>query len=274
VSAVPDNAPSGPALSGNVLSGKVVVCTGGGSGIGRAGVAAFVGERARVAVLELDPAKCAALSDFGDSVVAVPGDATRREDNESVVAVAIERWGRVDVAVTFVGVFDLYTPLSEIPDDRFDAAFDEVFGLNVKSPLLTVRAAMDALREARGSIILTLSSSSFYAGRGGPLYVGSKFALRGLVVQLAHELAPDVRVNGVAPGGTVSTDLRGPRSLGLDGHRLDDHPDRAEQLEARTPLRVALSGADHAGAYVFLASDASRGMTGEVLRSDGGLGVR
>jgi NAD(P)-dependent dehydrogenase (short-subunit alcohol dehydrogenase family) len=257
-----------------VLSGKVVVCTGGGSGIGRAAVAAFVAEGARVAVLEHDAAKCGGLSEFGDSVVAVPGDATTREDNESLVAVAIERWDRIDVAVTFVGVFDLYTPLDQIPDDRFDAAFDEVFGLNVKSPLLTARAALAGLRESRGAIIFTLSSSSFYAGRGGPLYVGSKFALRGVVVQLAHELAPDVRVNGVAPGGTVATDLRGPHSLGLDGVRLDDRPGRAAQLEARTPLGVALTATDHAGVYVFLASDAARGMTGEIVRSDGGLGVR
>ena len=78
--------------------------------------------------------------------------------------------------------------------------------------------------------MFTLSSSSFYAGRGGALYVSSKFALRGAVVQLAREVAPDVRVNGVAPGGTVGTDLRGPRSLGLDDHRLDDRPGRAEQL--------------------------------------------
>jgi NAD(P)-dependent dehydrogenase (short-subunit alcohol dehydrogenase family) len=258
----------------SALSGKVVACTGGGSGIGRAAVAALVAEGARVAVLEIDTGKCNSLSDLGDSVVAVRGDATTQADNESLVAVATERWGRLDAAVTFVGVFDLYTPLSEIPDDRFDAVFDEVFDLNVKSPLLTARAALPALRAARGSIIFTLSSSSFYAGRGGPLYVGSKFALRGLVIQLAHELAPDVRVNGVAPGGTVATDLRGPRSLGLDGERLDDRPGRAEELQARAPLRVALTGADHAGAYVFLASDASRGMTGEIVRSDGGLGVR
>lgn len=122
--------------------------------------------------------------------------------------------------------------------------------------------------------MFTLSSSSFYAGRGGALYVSTKFALRGAVVQLAREVAPEVRVNGVAPGGTVGTDLRGPRSLGLDGQRLDDRPGRAEQLAERTPLHVALTAADHAAAYVFLLSDQARGMTGEILRSDGGLGVR
>lgn len=257
-----------------VLAGKVVVCTGGGSGIGRAAVDAFVAAGARVAVLERDPAKCDALSALGDSVAAIAGDATAAADNERLVGAALERWGRIDAVVTFVGVFDLYTPLADIPDDRFAAAFDEIFTLNVRSPLLTARAALPALRSTKGSIVFTLSSSSYYAGRGGALYVSSKFALRGAVIQLARELAPDVRVNGVAPGGTVGTDLRGPRSLGLDDHRLDDRPGRVEQLQERTPLHIALTGADHAASYVFLLSDQARGMTGEVLRSDGGLGVR
>ncbi len=156
----------------------------------------------------------------------------------------------------------------------FDAAFDGIFAVNVKSALLAVRAAYQPLRESRGSILVTLSSSSFYAGLGGSLQVAAKFALRGAVVQLAHELAPQIRVNGVAPGSTVSTDLYGLHSLGLAADRLDDRPGCSEGLEARTPLQVALTPADHAGAYVFLASDAAAGMTGEILRSDGGLGAR
>jgi NAD(P)-dependent dehydrogenase (short-subunit alcohol dehydrogenase family) len=94
------------------------------------------------------------------------------------------------------------------------------------------------------------------------------------VTALAHELAPDVRVNGVAPGGTLDTDLRGPRTLGLDDRRLGDAPDRAAELAARTPLHVALSPADHAWSYVFLASTRSRGLTGEVVHPDGGIGVK
>jgi NAD(P)-dependent dehydrogenase (short-subunit alcohol dehydrogenase family) len=81
-------------------------------------------------------------------------------------------------------------------------------------------------------------------------------------------------VNGVAPGGTVSTDLRGLRSLGQFDTILDARPNREEELRARTPLEVALRPEDHATAYVFLASERSRGITGEVVRSDGGLGVR
>ena len=253
------------------LTGRVVVCTGAGSGIGRAAVDAFLAAGAHVAVLERDPTKVRGLS---DGVEAVVGDATAAADNEAVVEAAVARWGRVDVVATFVGVFDFYTPLADLDADRLDAAFDEVYRLNVKSPLLTVQAALGALRASHGAVILTLSSTSFYPGRGGILYVTSKFALRGAVVQLAHELAPDVRVNGVAPGGTVGTDLRGPRSLGLDGTRLADRPRREEEIRERTPLQIALTTGDIAGAYVFLASDAARGMTGEIIRCDGGTGVR
>jgi NAD(P)-dependent dehydrogenase (short-subunit alcohol dehydrogenase family) len=261
-------------VSGLALAGKVVVCTGGGSGIGRAAVEAFVAAGARVGVLERDPAKCRSLVGLGDAVFALEGDATEARSNRQLVEQAVERWGGVDVAVTFVGVFDLYTPLTAIPDERFDAVYDEVLTINLKSPLLTARAALGALRARRGCLLLTCSSSSFYAGRGGTLYVASKFGLRGVVSSLAHEVAPEVRVNGVAPGGTIGTDLRGPRSLGRGDERLDDRPGRDTELRARTPLGVALTPADHAGAYVFLASDAAAGMTGEILRSDGGLGVR
>ena len=101
--------------------------------------------------------------------------------------------------------------------------------------------------------------------------MASKFAVRGVVMSLAHELAPDVRVNGVAPGGTLGTDLAGLRALGSAGNRLDDLPGRAADLEARTPLHVALTGADHAASYVFLASDDAKGMTGRFLHPDGGM---
>ena len=76
------------------------------------------------------------------------------------------------------------------------------------------------LRRTGGSVVLTVSTSGFYPGRGGVLYVASKFAVRGCVIALAHELAPEVRVNGVAPGGTLGTELTGPASLDLDGQVL------------------------------------------------------
>ena len=256
------------------LNGKRILATGAGSGIGRGVVEAFLAEGASVCVLELDKRKCGELESLGDSLIAVPGDATSPDDNQGAVEAAVQAFGGLDVLVTFVGVFDNYTHLLDLPEDRFDSAFQEMYDVNVKSVLLAVRAAGAHLREARGSIIITGSSSSFYPGRGGALYVSSKFALRGLVVQLAHELAPDVRVNGVAPGGTLNTDLRGLRSLDLADVRLTERAGREEALRQRTPLSVALEPSDHAGAYVLLASDRAPGITGEIVRSDGGLGVR
>ncbi|MBA2953813.1 3-(cis-5,6-dihydroxycyclohexa-1,3-dien-1-yl)propanoate dehydrogenase [Nocardioides sp. MAH-18] len=255
------------------LEGKRALVVGAGSGIGRGVVDAFLEEGARVAVLELDPAKCQALAAQRDDVVVVEGDATTREANERAVAAAVAAYGGLDVLVSCVGIFDFYRPLAEIEPDDLDAAFEEMFATNVKSHLHAVKAATPALRAARGSIVLTESTSAYYPGRGGTLYVASKFAVRGLVTTLGHELAPHVRVNGVAPGGTLGTDLRGLGTLGLDERRLDG-PDRAAELAARNPLGVALSGADHAWSYVFLASDRARGISGRTIHSDGGMGIK
>jgi phthalate 3,4-cis-dihydrodiol dehydrogenase len=255
------------------LDGKVALVVGGGSGIGRAVVDGFVEEGASVGVLELDDDKCAELEGL-PGVHAVCGDATSLADEQRAVEETVAAFGRIDTLATFVGVFDYYLPLEQIPAEVLPAAFDEMFTVNVGSCLLAAKAALPALEDAGGNIVVTVSTSGFYPGRGGALYVASKFALRGLVVQLAHELAPRVRVNGVAPGGTLGTELRGLKSVGLHEQRLMDRPGREEELRSSTPLKIALQSEDHAGAYVFLASDRARGITGAVINSDGGIGVR
>ena len=256
------------------LEGRRALVVGAGSGIGRAVVDAFRAEGAQVAVLERDEAKCAKLAAEIPGLPVVAGDATTRAANDEAVAAAVDAFGGLDVLVNCVGVFDFYRGLAEIDADRIDDAFDEMFSVNVKSHLHSVKAALPALRESRGSIVLTESTSAYYPGRGGALYISSKFAVRGLVTALAHELAPEIRVNGVAPGGTLHTDLRGLGSLGLDDRRLDDTPGREAELAGRVPLHVALSGEDHAWSYVFLASTRSRGITGGVVHPDGGIGVK
>jgi NAD(P)-dependent dehydrogenase (short-subunit alcohol dehydrogenase family) len=255
------------------LDGSRALVVGGGSGIGRAVLGAFAAEGARVAALERDSSKCEALAADLPGCVTTQGDATSLADTEAAVAAACRAYGGLDVLVNCVGIFDFYRGLADL-GDQLDEAFDEMFVTNVKSQLISVKAALAELRRSRGSVVLTVSTSGFYPGRGGVLYVASKFAVRGCVVALAHELAPDVRVNGVAPGGTMGTDLTGPASMGLSGQRLGAAPGREEELRARTPLRVALTGDDHAGSYVYLASGRARGVTGTVLHSDGGIGVR
>lgn len=256
------------------LDGKRALVAGAGSGIGRAVLAAFVSEGAQVGALELDPAKAGRLAAELPDCVTARGDATVMADARAAVEAVTSSFGGLDVLVNCVGIFDFYRGLADIADDQLDAAFDEMFAVNVKSQLVTVRAALPELRRAGGSVVLTVSTSGFYPGRGGVLYVASKFAVRGCVIALAHELAPEVRVNGVAPGGTLGTELTGPASLGLAGRVLDTAAGREEDLRRRTPLRVALGGEDHAGSYVFLASDRARGITGTVVHSDGGAGIR
>jgi len=256
------------------LDGKRALVAGAGSGIGRAVLEAFQEEGARIAAMELDNHKAERVTvELPDCVVS-HGDATKMADARAAVNRATEAFGGLDVLVNCVGIFDFYRGLADIPEDQLDAAFDEMFAVNVKSQLVTVQAALPELRRAGGAVVLTVSTSGFYPGRGGILYVASKFAVRGCVIALAHELAPDVRVNGVAPGGTLGTELTGPRSMGLAGQVLGATTGREEDLRRRTPLQIALSGEDHAGSYVFLASDRARGITGTVVHSDGGAGIK
>lgn len=256
------------------LAGRRALVVGGGSGIGRAVTRRFAAEGALVSVLERDPAKCAALEAEGLGVLVTRGDATSWDDTHRAVDAAAAAFGGLDTLVCCVGRFDFYRGLGSLTEAELDAGFDECFSLNVKSHLMAVHVSRPHLVAARGSVTLTVSTSGFAPGRGGILYVASKFALRGAVVALAHELAPDVRVNGVAPGGTLGTDLTGLDALDLGDVRLEDTPGRADELAARTPLRVALTADDHAGSFVFLASDEARGMTGTFLRPDGGWSIR
>lgn len=256
------------------LEEKVALLIGGGSGIGRAVVDEFRVEGARVAVLELSGHKCEELDSLGPDVLAIEGDATLLADQKRAVAETVREFGKLDTLATFVGLFDYYKPLQDIPEEALSASFEEMFATNVESCLVAAKASLGELEESNGNIVFTVSTSGFYPGRGGALYVPSKFAVRGLVIQLAHELAPCVRVNGVAPGGTMGTDMRGLKALDLHEQALGDQPDREATLVARTPLQVAMYSKDHAGAYVYLASDRARGLTGVIINSDGGMGVR
>ncbi|MFN0182613.1 MAG: SDR family oxidoreductase, partial [Aquabacterium sp.] len=105
------------------------------------------------------------------------------------------------------------------------------------------------------------------------LYTASKHAVVGLVKQLAFELAPFVRVNGVAPGG-ISTDLRGPESLGM-AQRTIASIDLNKTAPDRVPIGMVPSARDYAAAYVFFASRADHiPATGSILNHDGGFGIR
>lgn len=257
------------------LDGQVALVTGGGSGIGRAVVARFVEEGARVAVLDRVASRAEELrAEFGDNVIGLAGDVVQLADNKRAVAATVGAFGRLDIFVGNAGVFDVYARLAEFPDEKLSAAFDELFAVNVKGCVFGAKAAFPELIKTEGSIVFTASVASFNSGGGGALYTASKHAVVGLIRQLAVEFGPRVRVNGVAPGGTI-TDLRGLVTLQQDGSSQFSDPGVAERLRSGNPLQVALQPDDIAGAYVFLASKRGAGsITGTVVTVDAGATLR
>jgi NAD(P)-dependent dehydrogenase (short-subunit alcohol dehydrogenase family) len=257
------------------LDGSVALVTGGGSGIGRAIVARFVEEGARVGVLESVADRVEQLrTDFGNAAVAVQGDVTHLDDNKRAVEATVRAFGQLDTFIGNAGIFDNFLSLPDVPEDRLAKAFDELFAVNVKGYVLGAKAALPALQTTAGCMVFTASVAGLNSGGGGSLYTASKHAVVGLIRQLAVELAPLVRVNGVAPGGT-RTDLRGLAALGQDERSQFAGPGWEERLRTNNPLQLALQPDDLAGAYVFLASkENAKGITGAIMTVDAGSTLR
>lgn len=248
---------------------RSVLVTGGMSGIGRAVVCAFAGHGDRVVVL--DAAEPASLP---DGVLAVRGNVCSVDDNERAVATALDATGRLDVFVGNAGIHDGGVGVRDVRPGELAALWRRVLDVDVLGYVLGAKAAVDALVETRGCMVFTLSDACFLVqGNGAGLaYTAAKHAALGVVRHLAAELAPHVRVNGVAPGGVI-TGLRAATPAGEQ--RVFDDPARIEaDIRRLNPLGVALRADEIAPLYTFLASPAAVGMTGEVLRPDGGLSVR
>ena len=262
------------------LIDQVALVTGGGSGIGRAVVDRYVEEGARVAVVDVAEDRLEQLRKaHGSKVIAIQGDVTTVETNERAVKQTVAAFGKLDVLVANAGMGDAFRELIDIPVADVPKIYKEIFDLNVLGVIIGARVAARELVKTKGSIIVTLSNSSFYPDGGGVMYIASKHAALGIVRQLAHEFAPSIRVNGVSPGAT-KTDIRMPASMGLDerGERIRTHTHPSNKdaaVEAVTPLRMHAEPSDHAGAFVLLASRRdSKAMTGTVIESEAGLGVR
>lgn len=254
------------------LENKVALVTGGASGLGRAIVERFLKEGARVAILDRSHERSEQVaSQLG--IAAIIGDVTSLADNRRAVDETVKLFGKLDCLVGNAGIWDFNMPLAELPDERIGDAFDELFGVNVKGYLLGAKAAYRELAKTRGCIIYTVSNAGFYPCGGGPLYTASKHAVVGLIRQLAYELAPKIRVNGVAPGA-IPTDLRGPASLAMAQRSIAEVPLK-EMVERGLPLGKLPEPRDYTGSYVLLASaENSSTATGGVILCEGGIGVR
>ena len=246
-----------------------------GHEIGRAVVQRFIEEGARVGVLDRVTARAEQLrAELGDAVIALTGDVAELADNKRAVADTVAAFGRLDIFVGNAGVFDVYAPLAEFSEEELPKAFDELFGVNVKGCFFGAKAALPELIKTEGSMVFTASVAGLNSGGGGTLYTASKHAVVGLIRQLAVEVGPRVRVNGVAPGGTI-TDLRGLAVLHQDDRSQFTDPGTEDRLRGGNPLQMALQPADLAGAYVFLSSRTNgRGITGTILTVDAGAMLR
>lgn len=242
---------------------RVVLITGGSSGIGAAIAARFLDAGYGVVTMNRSETGPPA-SKHADRLVQLAGDVRSIKDNRRAVAAAIDRFGRLDVFVGNAGVYDHRRAFGTYSEEELGAAFDELFAVNVKGYLLGARAAAAELAKTKGCIIFTSSISGAFAGFGGTLYVAAKHAINGLTRQLALELAPSIRVNAVAPG-YVPTQLRGLESMAQQA-TIASGP-----AEAGMPLGVFGRPEDFAEAYLFLASNAcARMATGTILQLDGG----
>lgn len=254
------------------LTGLYILVTGGGSGIARAAAERYDREGAVVTVLNRSAGGAEAVSSAsGGRIRTVVGDATDPDVLEHAIALASDDAGNLNHLTCGVGIFDNYARITDLSASELMDAAHESWTVNVLSAFLAVALAAKALRASgNGSVTLTLSESAFNATGGGVLYGSSKWALRGAVEHLAAELAPDIRVNGVAPGGTSGTRFGGLSSLGQT-LTADTVEGRNERVASGTLLERIATPEDHTGAYRLLADPVdSRSITGTIIRSDGG----
>ena len=241
------------------LQGSVVLVTGSSSGIGEATVRAFAERGCRLVVNSASSVERGqAVADSLPEAIYVQGDISKEADCHALVAAAVKEWGRLDVLVNNAGTTKV------IPHHDLAAAGEDVWrrslDVNVIGTWLMSRAAVDALRATGNGSIINVTSLAGLRPTGSSIpYAASKAALNHMTHLLANVLAPEIRVNAVAPG-LVDT----PWTADWDVVR--------GQYEKTSPLRRVGTAEDVARVCVFLAEAVNT--TGEIVLSDGGMTLR
>jgi 3-oxoacyl-[acyl-carrier protein] reductase len=245
------------------LTGRTALVTGGASGIGLATVTRLAELGARVALNHLPgdpagPAAAARLAERGLAVSAVAGDVSKAGAAEAMVGDAIATLGRLDFLVNNAGTPGTREP---IPPARLDQMSEEFWQLilstNLLGPFRCTRAAAEALRAARGAVVNVASIAGLTSLGSSIAYGASKAGVVNLTRNLARALAPEVRVNAVAPGHVETAWTAA-------------WEDRRREAAERALLKRNCQPEDIADAILFLAAGGAM-ITGQTLVVDGGL---
>ncbi|MBE0534606.1 MAG: SDR family oxidoreductase [Phycisphaerae bacterium] len=242
------------------LKDKVAIITGGDSGIGRSVAVSFAKEGAHVVVVYLEEHQDAEetqklVEEAGRECLLISGDIGDSRLSEEVVARTMEHFKRIDVLVNNAAEQHEYEKLTDIPD----AQLLKTFKTNIFAMFYLVRAAITHMQP--GSAIVNTTSVTAYRGHTSLIpYSATKGAIVSFTRSLARVLGPDIRVNAVAPG-PVWTPLI-PASFSAE---------KVEQFGSNTIMDRPAEPDEIAPCYVFLASDDSSYMTGQVLHPNGGM---
>ncbi|WP_103343705.1 glucose 1-dehydrogenase [Amycolatopsis sp. CA-126428] len=243
------------------FAGKVVLVTGGGSGIGRATARAFAGEGATVVVAGRDERRLAsAVAEIGGGASAVTVDVTDSADVARMVETVVARHGGLDVAFNNAGILGSPAAAADLGEDDFGA----VMGTNVTGTWLCLKHEVAHMRAHGGGAIVNMASNIGAHGRlpNMAAYAASKAAVSALTRTAARDhIADGVRINAVSPGATDTDMSRRPGETDAG---------RAERLKNAIPLGRVGATAEVAAAVLWLASDEATFTVGHDLVVDGG----
>lgn len=242
----------------SLLGGKVAIVTGAASGIGRAAAERFVADGASVLAVDLDGEGLGWADDVKE-VEAFVGSIAEPDVNVAMVARAVERWGRVDLAFLNAGVLGF----GSILDPSLEM-FDRNLAVNLMGPIHGLRAVIPALQAAGGGAIVVTASTAALGGDAGLWpYNTTKAAVVNLVRSVAGEMAVQgIRINAVCPGSTMT-----PMAEAL----LADAPEFEDIICTKIPMRRWGQAAEIASVVAFLLSDQASYVTGAIIPVDGGL---
>jgi 3-oxoacyl-[acyl-carrier protein] reductase len=242
------------------LAGRVAVVTGGTRGIGLAIARLLADDGASVVVSGRDPDRleraAKELEALGSSALAVPADATKREDADRLVEAARERFGRIDVLVNNAGITRDQLLVRMKDDD-----WDQVMETNLRGVFLMTRAVGKVMMRQKSGRMINISSTAGAMGNPGQVnYSAAKAGVIGLSKAAARELAHwNILVNAVAPG-LVETDMTATISA-----------EAREGLLQQVPLKRMGTAREVAEVVRFLAGDGAGYITGQVIHVNGGL---